>query len=110
MSSVAHGEALRRRPRARAQGVRPLAGGVLWIVLLACLLAGVVAVNVSVLGLNLELDRADRERAQLRADIAALRAEISAASASARIERLARDELGLVKVDPETLTFVTLPR
>ncbi len=57
-------------------------GGVLWIVLFACLLAGVVAVNVAVLRLNLELDRESRERTELRADIAQLRSEISSAAAT----------------------------
>jgi cell division protein FtsL len=95
----------RSRARARARP-RLLGGGVLWIVLFAVLLAGVVAVNVTVLRLNLELDRADRERAELKADVARLRSELSSASASARIERLARKELGLAPADPERTVYV----
>ncbi|MGH3132421.1 MAG: hypothetical protein ACRDNY_01535 [Gaiellaceae bacterium] len=112
MSSVAH-RAHARRPRTRARGrakPRVLGGGVLWIVLFAGLLAGVVAVNVTVLRLNVELDRVGEERSQLKADIAGLRAELSSASATAQIERLARNELGLVASDPETTTFVRLRR
>jgi cell division protein FtsL len=83
---------------------------VLWIVLFASLLAGVVAVNVTVLRLNLERDRVGRERSELRADIARLRSELSSAAASARIERLAQKELGLVRADPDTTVWVRLPR
>ncbi len=108
MSSVAQA-AGRARTRTRARP-RLLGGGVLWIVLFAALLAGVVAVNVSVLRLNLELDRVGRERAELRADVARLRAELSSAAASARIERLARKELGLVPADPDTTLYVRLGR
>jgi cell division protein FtsL len=83
---------------------------VLWIVLFAVLLAGVVAVNVAVLRLNLELDQVGRERSELKADIAAIRSEVSSASATARIERLATRELGLELADPETIVFVRLRR
>ncbi len=82
----------------------------LWIVLFASLLAGVVAVNVTVLRLNIERDQVGRERSELRADIARLRSELSSAAASARIERLAEKELGLVKADPDTTVWVRLPR
>jgi cell division protein FtsL len=92
----------RRRPRL-------LAGGVLWIVLFAALLAGVVAVNVAVLQLNVELDRTGRERAELKADVARLRSELSSAAATANIERVATEDLGLTPADPETTTYLTLP-
>lgn len=99
----------RRRARSKAdRRPRVLAGGVLWIVLFGLLLSGVVAVNVAVLRLNLELDRSGRERAELRADVAGLRSQLSSTSATARIERLARNELGLVKADPETTVFLRL--
>lgn len=107
MSSLA--QAARPRARARAKP-KLLGGGVLWILVFAALLAGVVAVNVTVLRLNLQLDRAEGERSELKADIARLRAELSSASASARIERLAQKELGLVRADPDTTIFVDLPR
>jgi cell division protein FtsL len=99
----------RRRTGSKADK-RPhvLAGGVLWIVLFGLLLSGVVAVNVAVLRLNLELDRSGRERAELRADVAGLRSQLSSTSATARIERLAQNELGLVKADPETTVFLRL--
>lgn len=87
---------------------RLLGGGVIWIVLFATLLAGVVAVNVTVLRLNLQLDGVGRERSELKSDIANLRSELSSASATARIERIAATELGLAEADPETIVFVRL--
>jgi cell division protein FtsL len=87
-----------------------LGGGVVWIVLVALLLAGVVAVNVTVLRLNLELDEVGRERTELRSDVSRLRSELSTASATSRVDRLAQKELGLVKADPDEMTFVHLDR
>jgi cell division protein FtsL len=87
-----------------------LSGGVFWIVLLALLLTGVVAVNVAVLRLNLQLDHQNQEQTQLHTDIARLRSEISTAAATTRVERLARGELGLVQVQPEDTTYIELAR
>jgi cell division protein FtsL len=110
MSSVAQSaRAVRTAARSRAKP-HVLGGGVLWIVLFAVLLAGVVAVNVNVLRLNIELDSAGRERAELKADIAGLRSGLSSAAATARIERLAEKELGLVQADPDATVYLRLPR
>ncbi|MGH3077355.1 MAG: cell division protein FtsL [Gaiellaceae bacterium] len=112
MSSVAQAaraRATRSRTRSRPRP-RILAGGVVWIVLFAVLLAGVVAVNVSVLRLNIELDQVGRERSELKGDIAGLRSGLSSASATARIERIAEKELGLEQADPDTTTYLRLPR
>ncbi len=110
MGSIAESVRLgRARPRGVAR-TRLLGGGVVWIVLFAALLAGVVAVNVTVLRLNLQLDEIGRERSELRADVANLRSELSSASATARIERLATKELGLTQADPETTIYVRLGR
>ena len=102
-----------RAPRARAATRKrswALGSGVVWIVLLAVLLTGVVAVNVAVLRLNLHLDEVGRERTELKTDIARLRSEISSAAATTRIERLAEGELGLVEVEPEDTTYIQLGR
>jgi cell division protein FtsL len=110
MSTIAQAtRAPRVRPRS-SQRRRSwvVSGGVLWIVIFAVLLAGVVAVNVAVLRLNLQLDDSSRERTQLKTDIAGLRAEISSAAAASRIERLARGELGLSEVQPEDTTYIQL--
>jgi len=83
-------------------------GGVVWIVVLAVLLAGVVAVNVAVLQLNVRLDELGRERTQLRADTNRLSSQLSSASANVRIESEARSRLGLVRADPALTQHVQL--
>ena len=98
-----------RRGESTAAHVRVLGGGVLWIIVFTVLLAGVVAVNVAVLRLNLQRDDVSRERTQLKADIADLSAQISTRATTSQIEKTARDELGLVQADPDQTTFVRLP-
>lgn len=115
MTSIAQPARAPRAPRARSREAGrnrswALGGGVFWILLLAALLAGVVAVNVAVLRLNLLLDQTGRERTELRTDIQRLRSEISSAAATTRIERLAEGELGLVEVGPEDTTYIQLGR
>jgi cell division protein FtsL len=80
----------RARTRPRASSSRRMAGGLVWIVLSAVLLTGVVALNVVVLRLNMQLDRTGRERANLRAENQLLQAEVSSAGASSRIQTLAK--------------------
>lgn len=93
--------------RARAAGQRRLAGGVVWIVVVAALLAGVVAVNVAVLQLNLGLDGVNRQRAQLKADIAADEAKLASAKRTAGIIQGAQ---GLVPADPATTAIIDISR
>src|SRR5919202_1022829 len=96
-SAVAYAEApaeSRRRPRAAARRADPLRSGVVWIVVVGTLLAGLVAVNVAVLQLNVRLDRLGRERAQLRDQNAALASQFSSSKASPRIQARAK-ALGL---------------
>ena len=85
-----------RRPRpVPARRVDPLRSGVVWIVIVGVLLAGVVALNVAVLQLNVRLDRLGTERANLRDQNAALASQFSSAKASPRIQARARKRLGL---------------
>jgi hypothetical protein len=81
-----------------------------WIVLLALLLTGVVAMNVAVLRLNMTLDRLGGERAKLRGDNAALASELSAAAASPKIQSQASRQLGLVPASVGDTTYVDLGR
>ena len=96
-------------PRRRRSSSRRMAGGLVWIVISAVLLTGVVALNVAVLQLNMKLDRAGRERADLRAENALLQAQLSSAAASSRIQALARAR-GLVPADPAATTYVDVGR
>jgi hypothetical protein len=94
--------AIARKERA---GRRVLAGGVVWIVAVAVLLAGVVAVNVAVLRLNLSLDGANHQRGQLKADIAAIEAKLASAK---RTGNIVTGVAGLVPADPAATTVVSL--
>ena len=80
----------------------------LWIAVVAVLLAGVVAVNVAVLRLNVRLDKASRQRVELQADVARLQSDLSSAGASLQIRRDALAKLGLVPADPNATTYVPL--
>ena len=96
----------KRRP-ARSKGV---AGGVLWIVFVTGLLAGVVALNVAVLRLNVQLDGLAREKRELRAGNNELASRLASVEASGRIQALARKRLGLVPAEPDQTTYITLER
>jgi cell division protein FtsL len=98
------------RPQRAAAAPRPRStlGGVVWIAVVAVLLAGVVAVNVAVLRLNVRLDKASRSRLELQADVARLQSDLSSAGASAQISSNARSKLGLVPADPNTTRYLKL--
>lgn len=100
-----------RAPRARERESTNagMATGVLWIAVVAILLAGVVALNVTLLKLNVELDQLGRERADLRAENAALSSRLSTAAAGPRIQALARAQ-GLVPVEPDEMVYLRLAR
>jgi len=105
VSTIAEAQGAPRRARLPHAG---FSGAVVWIVAVGLLLAGVVAINVLVLRLNVELDELRRSRAELKADIATTRAQLSSASANARIESEAATKLGLVAADPNATTYVPL--
>ena len=101
----------RRKPKPKAAvRRRTVTGGVLWIVVLGALLAGVVAVNVVVLQLNVRLDELNHQRGELKAETARLRSQISTAAANVRIDREARDGLGLVPAEIGATRYVELKR
>ena len=86
-----------------------MTGGVVWIVVVATVLAGVVAMNVAVLRLNVEYERLGRDKVGLVADNSALSAELSSSASTARIESAARAR-GLVPAGSDQTTYVTLGR
>jgi cell division protein FtsB len=98
----------RRRPRPRIRRRRdPLRSGVVWIVAAAAVLAGLVALNVAVLQLNVRLDQLSRDRASLRDRNAALASQFSTAKAAPLIQARASTRLGLVSA--KQTTYVELP-
>jgi len=111
MSTIAQAPTSGKARRSKGESVRsraPFAGGVLWILVVGVMLAGIVALNVVVLQLNMEFDGLSRERAQLRADNALLRSRLSSASSHVRIEDAAKAKLGLQEADALTTTYVRL--
>jgi hypothetical protein len=101
------------RPRAKARTARraaprPRVVGVVWIAALAVLLAGVVAMNVAVLRLNMTLDRLGREQSDLRATNAELSSRISSNAAAPRIQAMAVKRLGYVQATPDETTYLRI--
>ena len=94
----------RRRSRTQARARR----GILWIAISGILLTGVVFVSVAVLRMNIALDRANNQRADLRAQIASLQGQVATEVASWRIQSQAQQKLGLVAVDPTSIGYVDL--
>ena len=98
----------RRAPRRRPVARPRIAGSVVWIVVVATLLAGIVALNVAVLRLNMQSEELDIERAELIAKRDGLEAELSQAAAAGRIEAMAVNRYGLT--EPVETTYVRLAR
>ena len=101
-----------RKPRAaaRPRTRRHVSSGVVWIVVFGILLAGVVAINVAVLQSNIQLDKLAEQRANLRAENAALESQVSAAAAGPRIAGLAARRLGLQEATSDQTTYVEIAR
>jgi cell division protein FtsL len=92
----------RRAPRSR------VAGGAAWIVLVGSLLAGVVALNVAVLRLNVQLESLGEERGRLRAENAELSSQIARRAQAGRIQTIARGQLGLEPAVAGQWTYLDL--
>lgn len=97
----------RTKRRTRQRSKTGVAGGLAWIIVASILLAGIVALNVAVLRLNIQLDHTNTEREQLQAENAALGAKLSGAVSSPRIQALAKAR-GFVLADPTTIGYVDL--
>ena len=107
-----------RRPQARAHSRRParrrrqglrLTGGIFWISAFAVLLAGVVAVNVAVLRVNMTVGNLNKQQLELQAENATLASQVSSAGSSFRIEQAAR-QLGLVPAPAADTSYLDLGR
>jgi cell division protein FtsL len=98
----------RPRPRPRPAARPRVAGGVAWIVLVAALLAGIVALNVTVLRLNMQAEELEARQAKLAAEHDRLKTELSTAAGTGRVQAIATEKLGLVR--PDETTYVHLGR
>jgi cell division protein FtsB len=99
----------RRRRRSRGVAQRRLAGGVAWIVVATVLLAGIVALNVAVLRLNLKLDDLTSERTELRTENARLRAQAALGTLPETI-RTEATQKGYRPVNPTHIRYLELDR
>jgi len=86
-----------------------LPGGIFWISAFAVLLAGVVALNVAVLRVNMNVNDLSTQQADLQAQNQALASRLSSAGSSIRIEQAAR-RLGLVPALSTDTSYVDLGR
>jgi cell division protein FtsL len=112
-AAAARAEETVAAPRVRPRAVRRehrVTGGVLWIGIVATLLAGVVATNVAVLRLNMKLDHLGRERADLHAQNAQLSSQLSSAASAPRIQKLAVKRLGWIQATSDQTTYLNLSR
>ena len=104
-----------RRPRPRAvPGPRVRArrrgrGGIVWIAAFGLVLAGVVALNVAVLRVNMQVSRLDRAQLELQAQNAALSSQVSSAASAQRIEQAAH-RLGYVPAPATDTSYLDLAR
>jgi cell division protein FtsL len=96
------------RPGRRAHGLR-VGGGIFWISAFAVLLAGIVALNVAVLRVNMSLSDLGKQQLELQAQNQTLASEVSSAGSSLRIEQTAR-RLGLVPAPASDTSYLDLGR
>jgi hypothetical protein len=104
----------RRRPPARRPAAsvrsrrkstqRSVRGHVVWMILFAILLFGVVAVNVAVLRAHVAVSKLDRERSQIENHNQLLRSRLSALDSPSRIEAAAR-RLDLVQATAANTSY-----
>jgi cell division protein FtsB len=101
-----------RRPAAsvrsrRKPTQRRVRGHIVWMILFALLLFGVVAVNVAVLRAHVAVSQLDDERAKLEARNQALASALSAVDSAPRIETAAR-RLGLIPASAGNTSYLDL--
>jgi len=94
------------RPRTR-QRSRRVTGGIVWISAFALLLAGVVAINVAVLRVNMRLNDLNQEQLQLQAQNQSLASNVSSAASSLRIQQIAQ-RLGLQPAPASDTSYLNL--
>src|SRR6266516_5544253 len=88
----------------RKHAHRRVRGHIVWMILFALLLFGVVAVNVAVLRAHVAVSKLDQKRAQLQARNQALASALSAANSAPRIEAAAR-RLGFVQASAGNTSY-----
>ena len=95
---------VRSRRKATQRRVR---GHIVWMILFALLLFGVVAVNVAVLRAHVAVSRLEDERVKLQNQNQALASRLSAVNSAPRIEAAAR-RLGLIQASGGNTSYLDL--
>ena len=101
-----------RRPAAsvrsrRKPTQRRVRGHIVWMILFALLLFGVVFVNVAVLRAHVAVSQLQDKRAKLEAHNQALASALSAANSAPRIEAAAR-RLGLIQASAGNMSYLDI--
>jgi cell division protein FtsL len=92
---------------ARRRHRSPVAPGVAWVLLLATLFGGIVALNVGALRNSIDASRLDAQGVAVRTQNADLTARVASLSGYGRISKVAGD-LGMVQAKPSRKDFITL--
>ena len=98
------GASVRSRRRATQRRVR---GRIVWMILFALLLFGVVFLNVAVLRAHVAVTHLDQKRTQLQNENEALASRLSTASSAPQVEGAAR-KLGLVPAPAGATSYLDL--
>ena len=96
-------------PRRRVRPRRMTAGGAVWVVVLAALLGGIVALNVAALRDSIDVNRLQAHAQQLQDENRLLRNQVTNLSSPTSIG-VAAQKLGMVPADPNTTKYVRLHR
>jgi cell division protein FtsL len=94
-------------PRTRPRPQRRVRSGIVWIAAFGVLLAGVVALNVAVLRVNMQVSRLDKAQLELQAQNQALASQVSSAASAQRIEQAAH-KLGYVPAPANDTSYLDL--
>jgi len=101
-------EAPRAVPRRRVRPRRITLGGAAWVVLLATLLGGIVALNVAALRDSIQVNKLQARAQQLANENRLARNRITSLSSPVAIG-IAAQKLGMHQADPNTTRYLQLP-
>lgn len=96
-----------QRPTRKAAPQHRVASGVVWITVVAVLLAGVIAINVAGLQQRMKLNSLTQERAQLLTRIDESGAKLSTQLSDGRVGSEAR-RAGLAPASPDATSYLRL--
>ncbi len=101
-------EAPRAVPRRRVRPRRITLGGAAWVVLLATLLGGIVALNVAALRDSIQVNKLQARAQELANENRLARNRITSLSSPVAIG-IAAQKLGMHQADPNTTRYLQLP-